>query len=274
MAITESRIRRIIREELEKQVDEMAYAGSLGVRQSPDEEGTSFFSVEVADEPNRPGAEKFARSRRFRTLAEKHFANIPGNVWVAPLIGIADDVYDSADDTRVRAVPLVPDGIERLEELGYEAPARVGRDDIVILYTTMSTGKSIMATPWMIFHAMFDNVDLGGSLCPSYSELFSSIVYEDTDDPDLILLGGGEAAGWAGALTMKSARDGLVELATDAFAEIMCQELLTSGGFQINDRGAAPKYVEALHALKPHIKRCADEFRQNIRGKLVTVAVN
>ncbi len=274
MRLSESRIRRIIREEIEKQVDEMAYAGNLGVRRSPDEESTSFFSDEVALEPNRPGAEKFARSGRFKTLAEKHFANIPGNVWVAPLIGVADDVYDSAEGTRVKTTPLVPDGIERLEELGYETPARVGGDDIVILYATMSTGPDIMATPWMIIHAMFDSAESVESVCPSFLELVGNLMYGEVEDPDLEALASDYDIDWAGALTMKSARDGRVQVPSDAFAEIMCQELLTSGGFQINERGAAPKYVKALHALKPYIKRCADEFRQNIRGKLVTVAVN
>jgi hypothetical protein len=274
MRISESRIRRIIREEIEKQVDEMAYAGNLGVRHSPDQESTSFFSDEVALEPNRPGAEKFARSGRFKTLAGKHLANIPGNVWIAPLIGVADDVYDSVEGTRVKMVPLVPDGIERLEDLGYEAPARVGGDDIVILYATMSTGPDIMATPWMIFHAMFDSGESAANVCPSFMELIMGLLYGETDDPELTPIASDFDDKWFGALTMKSARDGRIQAPTDAFAEIMCQELLTSGGFQINDRGAAPKYVKALHALKPYIKRCADEFRQRIRGKLVTVAVN
>lgn len=274
MRITESRIRRIIREELKKQVDEMAYAGNLGIRRSPDQESTSFFSDEIALEPNRPGAEKFARSGRFKTLAEKHLANIPGNVWVAPLIGVGAEVYDSVESTRVRTIPLVPDGIEQLEELGYESPARVGGDDIVILYTTMSTGPDIMATPWMIFHAMFDSGESAANVCPSFMELVMGLMYGEVDDPDLAPIASDYDDKWFGALTMKSARDGRVQTPGDAFAEIMCQELLTSGGFQINDRGAKPEYIRALHALKPYVKQCADEFRRNIRGKLVVVAVN
>lgn len=61
---------------------------------------------------------------------------------------------------------------------------------------------------------------------------------------------------------------------SDAFAEIMCQELLTRNGFTINDSGAEQKYIDALYALKPVIKQCANEFNSNIRGKLIITAVN
>lgn len=281
MRINESRLRRIIREELEKQVDEMAYAGNLGIRRSPDEESTSFFSDEVALEPNRSGAEKFARSGRFKTLAEKHFANIPGSVWVAPLIGVADNVYDSIESTRVDTTPLVPDGIERLEELGYESPARVGGDDVVILYTTMSTYENTLATPWMIIHAMFDSGESMRAVCPSYMELVFGLVYGDQEDdaevpPELAPLAGDYGTErWNRALTMRSAREDLIgDVPTDAFAEIMCQELLTKGGVRFDYSRVEPKYADALRALIPHVKRCADEFRRNIKGQLITVAVN
>lgn len=276
MRISESKMRRIIREEARRALQEMPYAGSLGIRHSPDEEGLSFTSTEVADGPNRQGAEKFARSGRFKTLAEKNFANIPYQVWVAPLIGVSDEVYDSVESTRVRTTPLVPGGIRTLEKLGFESPARVGGDDVVILYTTMSTERNSMATPWMLIHAMFDSGDSTSNVCSSFADFTNTLMFGDPDevDPELAALAGDYDIDWIPALTMRSAREGLAQAPQDAYAEIMCQELLTKGGFQVNPAGAASKYVKALHALKPYIKRFADEFRQNIRGKLITVAVN
>jgi len=282
--ITESRFRKIIREEARRALQEMPYAGSLGIGRDGYEDDdddmthTSFGAGEGGG-ANRKGAEKYARSGRFKALAEKHLANIPGNVWIAPLIGVGraagvDDDPSGYTQNRVRLTPLVPDGIETLERLGYESPARVGGDDVVVLYSSMSTDKGFMATPWMIFHSMFDSGDSVDRISPLYRELSDMFLQYGEVDPEIEAITGENESKWVGALTMASARDGAIATTSDALAEIVCQELLTKGGFQVNPAGAAPKYVEALQALKPYIKRIADEVRSNIRGKLVATAVN
>lgn len=284
MRITESRFRKIIREEARRALQEMPYAGSLGIGRDgyeddeDDFENMSFQASEFGV-GNRKGAEKFARSALFKKLAEKHLANVPGNVWIAPLIGVGraagvDDDPSGYTQNRVRLTPLVPDGIELLEKLGYEAPARVGSDDIVILYSTMTTEKDFVATPWMIFHSMFDSGDSVDRISPLYQELMDMFMHNADPDPGIKDITGENDNKWVGALTMASARSGKVSGMNDVLAEIVCQELLTKGGFQVNPAGAAPKYVEALQALKPYIKRIADEVRSNIRGKLVATAVN
>ena len=252
-------IRRIIREEAESVVDEMAYAGDLGIRYSPDQESESFFSSEVTLEPNRKGAEKFARSGRFKTLAKKYFENIPFNIWVAPLIGVGADVYDSIDSTRVRRIQLVPDGIAKLEKLGFEAPSRVGSDDTVILYTAMSTGQDTIATPWMLIHAMFDS----GSpefekLAPSWSDTWRK--FSESFIP------------W---MTMKSARTKSIQTDRDVAAEALVQELIDRRGFHLspqNKRGKPPP--RALVSLVDDIKKVADEFRRNAPGHFIAVVLN
>jgi hypothetical protein len=285
MRISGSRIRQIIREETHRALQEMPYAGDLGIgrdgfEDDPDDwENMSFQAGEAGPNPNRKGAEKFARSTRFRKLAEKHLANVPGSVWIAPLIGVGrgadvDDDPSGYTQNRVRLTPLVPDGIELLERLGYEAPARVGGDDIVILYSSMTTEKGFMATPWMIFHSMFDSGDSVDRISPLFQELMDMFMQNIDPPPEIEALTGENENEWVGALTMGSARNGEVGTTTDALAEIVCQELLTKGGFQVNPGGADPEYVEALQALKPYIKRIADEVRSNMRGKLVAVAVN
>jgi hypothetical protein len=171
-------------------------------------------------------------------------------------------------------MPLVPDGIALLERLGYEAPARVGRDDTVILYSSMTTEKGFMATPWMIFHSMFDSGDSVNRISPLFQEVMDMLTGVGDVDPEIEAITGEIEAKWVGALTMASARNGEIGSPEDVLAEIVCQELLTSGGFRVNPNGAAPEYVEALQALKPYIKRIADEVRSNIRGMLVATAVN
>jgi hypothetical protein len=276
--ITKSKIRQIIREEARKALQEMPYAGSLGVRHSDSDE-ESFFASESPIGSNRKGAEKYAQSARFRNLAKKHFANIPYNVWVAPLIGVGAGVNDYVNFRQVRTnmVSLAPDGIRMLKDLGFNAPDQVGVDDVVILYTSMAMDKGFIATPWMIFHSMFDAAETQALHAPLFAKLADAITMgeetEDLPDPALEPLSRDDEA-WFGALTMASARKGKIGATTDAIAEIMCQELLTAGGFQINDEGAEEEYIEALHSLKPFIKACADEFLLNIRGKLLIVSVN
>jgi len=284
MRITESRMRQIIREEAKRALQEMPYAGDLGIGRDgyddtdDDMDSMSFQSSEGGG-PNRAGAEKFARSARFRKLAEKNLANIPGSVWIAPLIGIGrgagvDDDPSGSTQNRVRLTPLVPDGIETLERLGFEAPARVGGDDTVILYSSMTTQKGFVATPWMIFHSMLDSGDSVDRISPLYQELSDIFIGLDDAPPEIRAITGENEDRWVRALTMASARKGEIGTTSDALAEIVCQELLTKGGFQVNPAGAAPEYVEALQALKPYIRRIADEVRSSIRGTLVATAVN
>ena len=283
MRISESRMRQIIREEAKRALQEMPYAGSLGVGRDSyrdeDPDAPMSFTADELGGPNRKGAERYARSARFKKLAEKHLANVPGNVWIAPLIGVGNNADVDEDPSgysqnRVRLRPLVPDGIELLERLGYETPARVGSDDTVILYSSMTTEKDFMATPWMIFHSMLDSGDSVNRISPLYEELSGIFIWQSGAPPEIKAITGENEDQWVDALTMASARNGKIGTTSDALAEIVCQELLTKGGFQVNPNGTAPKYVEALQALKPYIKRIADEVRSNIRGKLVAVAVN
>jgi hypothetical protein len=287
MAISESRIRRIIREEIEQAVDEMAYAGDLGVRRSTDQETDSFVSSNLSRMGvNRAGAEKYARSGRFKTLAKRHFDNIPYNVWVAPLIGIGaeagvgdDPEYDSRGDV----MDLVPKGIELLEKLGFEAPARVGGDDLVILYSAMGVDPNFLATPWMVMHSIFDTNSMTDELIPGFRELNAWLVYGDAELEDDALLPLVNLTDNAEAtedvtqtLTMASARNGQLSGGGDILAEMMCQELLTKGGLRIdfNTVQEKPEMERAIRALARHVKRMAADFRRNAQGKLIVTSTN
>jgi hypothetical protein len=292
MAITERRIRQIIREEAKRSLQEMPYAGDLGVAYGEDQETDSFFAAEVsATGANRRGAAKYPTTRKFRELAEKHFSNIPYGVWLAPFIGLGEEAGVSDDPEapgRGAVMDLVPGGIERLERLGFKSPARVGPDDLVILYSSMVTDPGAIASPWLIFHSIFDTQRLSEKLVPTYSRMYDLLVY------------GGEAAGAIGALsnltdnagperalistlTMASARNGELGGPGDALAEMMCQELLTKSGLRLDldalevpagSARSADGWIGSIKALERRVKQMAAEFRSNARGKLIITATN
>ena len=285
MRITESRMRQIIREEAKRALQEMPYAGDLGISHSTDQESESFISSNLsAAGVNRKGAEKYARSGRFKTLAKRHFDNIPYNVWVAPLIGIgygAGVNDDPEDGARGRVLDLVPDGIKLLERLKFEAPSRVGPDDLVILYSSMGTDTSFLATPWMVMHSIFDTNSMTDELIPGFQELNALLVYgSDEDDvfmPLNNLTDNYEATqDVVQTLTMASARSGQVAGAGDVLAEMMCQELLTKGGLRIdfNTVQEKPEMERAIRELGRRVKRMAADFRRNAQGKLIVTATN
>ena len=273
MRISESRIRRIIREEAKRALQEMPYAGSLGGGEHPDPERRSGIT---GARNNPKAALRFAGSARFRSLAEKHLENIRHPVWFAPLGGAGESLlFDSQGDEdesetsyyRLRVLDLVPDGVEKLERLKFEAPARVGGGDTVILYGSTSASKGTLGTPWMIFHAIFDSLGDARALAPGYREWA-------VDEEVGILYRSGDLS-WLPALTMASARNGEIVTYKDAVAEMVCQELLTKGGFRINeDAPVDPEHLAALRILQSYVKGWADAFRRNMRGKLIIVGVN
>ena len=99
MRISESRIRRIIREEAKRALQEMPYAGSLGGGEHPDPERRSGIT---GARNNPKAALRFAGSARFRSLAEKHLENIRHPVWFAPLGGAGESLLFDSSSSRPR----------------------------------------------------------------------------------------------------------------------------------------------------------------------------
>ena len=266
MRITESQLRRIVREELERRVDEMAFAGSMGPRR-----GEVRMDNPYNPYANPEGAEKFAGSGRFQTLAEKQFAHVSHPVWTAALIS------DPLGGSRGRSVALHPTGIKTLRTIGFEIPDGLAKGDTVILYTTTSVERGTLATPWMIVHAMFDRGDNDRRIVPeSFDTLLNSIIYGSGTGPESKIRDSwvNDRNMFMAALTMKSARKRRINTLGDGISEIVCQEILTTDGFQVNDDGVDPELAAALRDLKPAVEGIAEEWRALIRGKLITVRVN
>jgi len=277
MKITENTLRRIIREEAKKALQEMPYAGSFEPRQSPDWELSDEERIEQGENPR--GARKFSQSKRFKDLSQKHLANMPNNFWFAPLIGAMTSVTQEGGQ-RFRALPLDPDGLNDLKKFGYNLPDGIKSHDVIINYDISTSNKDFLATPWMIFHAMFDSNAQEMTLCPSFAQLNELMLFIPGDkisDPNLAPLAreqGYKSEKWFKALTMASARNGKLNVISDAIAEMMCQELLTSGGLRLDLGVVSPEYHEPLRILSDIIMQCANEFRQNIGGKYIILAVN
>ena len=278
MRITESRMRQIIREEAKRALQEMPYAGDLGISHSTDQESESFISSNLsAAGVNRKGAEKYARSGRFKTLAKRHFYNIPYNVWVAPLIGIgygAGVNDDPEDGARGRVLDLVPDGIKLLERLKFEAPSRVGPDDLVIIHSISDVDRANLSSPWMIFHSMFDDQSAApDNFIPSWYDLDFDGLTNNLKYNDGTTFGD-DTSKLDRVLTMGSARGGLIQALGDVPGEAICQELLTKGGFRYKTEALDDEGIEAMEEFAAAVRVAADEFRQSTKGMLLAVATS
>ena len=284
MKIAEFQLRNIIKQVM----SEMAWAGSLG-DQTGEEEEKSRSSVNT-DKPNWKGAKTYSKSKKFAELAKKYYANIPFAVWTAPYIGptgvgssfhkkygIASDLEDGTGRAaRLIIKDLSNDGLNLLNKIGYNTEKINTNNDLVILYSNIGTDVTFLATPWIIFHSIFDSSTDTKNISPTFSELFDSLYMGEGEFSELFYLDSFE---WSSALTMKSAREGLELITSDALAEIMTQELLTKGGFRYNEdalnlQNGDVNEVELFKKLKILIKQAADEFRQNSKGKLLIVTIN
>ena len=283
MRITESQLRRIIREEIEGQIDEMAWGGHVGIGSDPidpryaddPEIVNSTFASRLELGGNRDHARRYVAGPAWAKLARQHYANLPFTLWTAPYIGAGystmsrdfrPDASASADlddeiDNRMKLMPL-REGLPILRDLGYDTKG-VGTDDFVVLFTTAMTDKDFLGSPWMLFHAFFD----GGTpaisqLVPGWRDIWQR--FSVSMEP---------------YMTMKAARTKYFTKnpgtsARDIAAEAMCQELLTRGGFtlQSNKKGNPPP--KRMQELVPIVKEAAENFRRNAPGHLVTVVLN
>ena len=295
MRITESRIRQIIREEAKKALQEMPYAGSLGIRKGTDDfnpgnDEDGFPRISLKAPVNTTAAEKFARSGRFQTQAKKLYANFPNNVWIASYAGDSRQLADIVPghdvglggefvgELRVLATDLVPDGIKILDAIGFEAPARVNGNDFVILHSISGVDRETLSTPWMIFHSMFDDTGAPpADFIPSWDDLeLNPFSLESKEikfrDGSLVDFNSGEDLGRI--FTMGSARSGQLNGSNNVVAEAMCQELLTRNGFNFKPNDLDDESIQIMEDFQDNVRQAADEFRDNTRGKLLTVATS
>jgi len=302
MRLTESQLRRLVG----KIISEMPYAGSLGVRHTPDPDyipagmypPSTFFDPTTQDEldSQRGSAERLAKSEWFGKEAERRYSYLPFPVWTAAEIGVPRD----GKDERADVMDLFPDGVDLLGQEGFSFEG-VGKGDLVLMYSAAGVMKGFNASPWMIIHTFFDDPDSFRTgmlkLVPSYSDMrvgapdsgsvimikpdgmFAGLTrlrdwIEDDNHPLWQLFY--ETSSRAGAFTFGSANRllGIAPIANDLAAEIICQELLDKRRFHMNLDVLPAEQAALFPLLKRWAVQCASEFRANAPGKLIRVSVN
>ena len=73
---------------------------------------------------------------------------------------------------------------------------------------------------------------------------------------------------------MGSARSGQLNGSNNVVAEAMCQELLTRNGFNFKPNDLDDESIQIMEDFQDNVRQAADEFRDNTRGKLLTVATS
>ena len=293
MRITESRLRKIIREALgAPEVDE-GWGGHLGIVRSKKPAKEFRGGAGGQFKPNPDAAEKFARSEKFAVAATKLYANVPYTIYTLPFIGNIEDpeMQKAAGDRttfpRRDMFPLSEEILENLRSVGYAVPKSTkstkgskGIDlakDLLILYSTAGAEGKNAGSPWNIFHAIF-NVDFNENellkISPTFLDLVKLYYYPDDTDPVNKVAQIEE--GWPSYLTMGSARTKLLaDNYLEAAAEALVQELITRDRLNFGEAVyEEPEDVqESFRAFKQRIEICAEEARKNMQGNLIVVDV-
>lgn len=283
MRITEAQLRSLIREELERSIDEMAWGGHIGLQRSGkpldqfDAGGAGLY------DPNPKAATKYAMSDAFKKKAQQLYANFPFRIFTAPFIGNINDPeitsIPGAGRGRRSVIPLSRDVLSILrDQLMYKIPKKLEPTDLIILYTSAGAkGKQTAPSPWNIFHAIFNGEMFDkelDSISPTFRSLLERDMMRDPADPLLPIMG--DVVDVSTYMTMGSARDNMLGEFIESVAEAVVQELIDRRRLHFNAAAAeAPPEVQAaLREFKRLITICAEEARENMQGKLIVVDVS
>lgn len=279
-------LRQFIREELAR-LDEMPYAGTKPTVFGDDERSQGYYNFET--EPNTKAIDRYMQSQTWATKAKQAYANFPYGVWVIPFAGAeSDQKLSSVGGKHQRSyfttVPMLNNlqrsmlvgGKQRdvlLNDMGVNARG-IAKGDLVIIPVASVAQKGVLPTPWMVFHAVFDDLDTTSRLFGG--TVLSDLVEELTgawNDPEIpIDLSKGDVV--SRVLTMRSARDGKMNSgASDIVAEMMCQMLLTRDGLRFNTDDLTHEEIEYLETVKQRLGHVAREVIRECAGKALIVSV-
>lgn len=211
-------------------------------------------------EADKRQVQRFFGSKKFNDDAVRLYNNLSTPIYVVPVWKVGLSRTQRPVELR-DAHQLAYYGVsqERCEQ--FESARRSGAAVFVPIAAELK--RSFLPTPWMIVHAMFDSRG-GGMLDETVGKVTS--VLEDMRD------GLGEHA-WqliARQLTMKSARDGVLDTRDDIVAEIMTQAVLTQRGFAYRP-GGSEAVVDGLERISSLVQDVRARFEQAIRGRIIEV---
>jgi len=275
MRITEGQLRRIIR----KSLDEMAFVKTLtghdgkhivlpgrSSRRSGPEGSTSARALDP--ETN----SRYLGSKKFNDDAIRLYANVPFNVWLAPVLSSNLDVSTAFVDpefsySRIKVLNLAYGGLEFLEKTGFAGVEEINpTKDLVVLPVGLNVMKGYTTSPWVIMHGVFDSIDtinMISQLVPGAKELLKDV----ENDPDLI---------WhlLHSLTMYSARTHQITLdaPSDMVAEMFVQEIFDRRKLRFNfDKVVGPDAQKKIIEIGNRVKEMAQLFLNRAPGKLILV---
>jgi hypothetical protein len=275
MRITESKLRQIIRASL----DEMAFAKTLTGRDGKHivlPGGSSRWSgPEVSTSAKAMDPKTTSRhlmSKKFNDDAMRLYANVPFNVWLAPVLSSNLDVSTAFVDpefgySRIKVLNLAYGGLEFLEKTGFAGVEEINpTKDLVVLPVGLNVMKGYTTSPWVIMHGVFDSIDtinIISQLVPGAMELLKDI----EKDPGLI---------WhlLHSLTMHSARTRQITLdaPSDMVAELFVQEIFDKRGLRFNfDKVVDADAQNQIIEIGNRVKEMAQLFRNRAPGKLILV---
>jgi len=216
---------------------------------------------------------KFFKSPSYKKLAIKTYKNLSVPIHIVPygdsLVGV-DRLITIREPAKVevflssqtisysrdeRAI-LDPESIKSIVE-------KVARGDSVWFVCNNDFSPGAIPSPWMTVHAMFD---ADSSLSPQLYDIFEKIetFFDDVMFADTYA---------KGVLTMKSGRDGTILSERDAAAEVMCQQILTTNGFQFNPTGD-PLIDAGLESFKELLQPVRELFEAAVRGTFIVIDVD
>lgn len=279
MKITESKLRQIIREVLCQNLDEMAFAKTLTghdnkhivlpgelSRWSELEDSTSARAVDPEI------TSRYLGSQKFHNDAIRLYANVPFDVWLAPVLSKNPDrstafVDPEFEYSRIKVLNLAYGGLEFLEKTGFAGVEKINpTKDLVVLPVGLNVMKGYTTSPWVIMHGIFDSFDGNNAV----SELTPGLVklYKEINENQSII--------WDlhSSLTMYSAMTHQITLdaPSDMIAEMMVQEIFDKRRLRFNfDKVVDADAQNQIIEIGERVKEQAQLFRKRAPGKLILV---
>lgn len=271
-------LRQFVREHLE-QLLEMPYAGTKPTVFGKEPQMQSRLASFAGDTTNLAGVHKYMQSSKWKKLAKQAYVNFPYPVWIVPFAGAE---LDSSLSTIHGGFNSSMHGMGRGQLMTHEEAAGlfdslgvdvsdIEPDAFIVFAISTVAAKDILPSPWMIFHAIFDDDVNDAFDLNTYSVLNDVFEGEMVDDLDLP----GAGFPMAALMTMKSAREELIDNEGDAIAELMCQAILTHGGVKFRTELVDDNHevLEWLADVKRRVDALGREVIQRAKGKVLIISV-
>lgn len=252
-----------------------------------EEPGVDADHNDPAKSKKKREVQRFFKSKKFADDAIRLYRNLAVPIYLIPLWSSQNTAFTNANRTHdVTTKELIAGGVspERAQEI--EREVSKGACALVVAASVLLKGG--LPTPWMIVHAIIDNINDSGDhmsfagtpLDASRREIQRALWKLDgskspdgfqpfyPDDPESYP----QFRAFLGALSMRSARTLQINSVTDAVAEILTQALITRQGFSYRETGI-PAVDEALRRCQVAVEGAKTAFEELISGRMIRISV-